>query len=294
MDAPWESCPETTRVPESETTTQATRRPDVTVPDVPPGDPASAYSITALDAGYAVEHSGSRARYRLDVEPVVRGRVDRDTGAVVLPVDDVEPIGTRALIREAIDDGDGYLVTASCALRRTIDRVDYFTTDSPPDVGYEATLVPLDPDSLSVRFDVELLDDDATADSPGAFELSVTNDGAEVVRPFAGTVPPFGTVYAERTDGERLLLWRAYEEEGCYRFTEDSATACSIGWKGKLEPGETIARRYELRVDAERSFHGRTDPPGTGAYHAEGSLAISREGADTGRTLRYGFAFGLE
>ena len=232
------------------------------------------------------ETDGPKHRYVLgstafhSKSAVEREEERTDGDLVVESIDDIESKPVREAIETAIRTGRWRSNTLPDGLRETVERVDFFTGVSTDDTYTHVGLAlsEQDPDAPpAIEFGARVLDADVTPDSPGVLSLSLTNVGSEEQEVLAGTVPPFGTVFAEAVDSdERFLLWRPYGEEGCISFEREGLFECDEGSFVALEPDETVARRYEL-LPPTTDIHPRyTAPPGPGTYRYVADFTYSR------------------
>ncbi|WP_246308175.1 hypothetical protein [Halorarum salinum] len=110
---------------------------------------------------------------------------------------------------------------------------------------------------------------------------------------FAGTVPPFGTVFADSVEGDEFLLWREYEEEGCITFSEDGLVICDIGSLTELHPCQSITHRYDILPSSTTHHPEYTVPPGPGTFRITGSLDYEADGAQESE-LSFEIQFSLD
>ncbi|MFD1512965.1 hypothetical protein [Halomarina rubra] len=217
---------------------------------------------------------------------------------VVVDVADIDDATVRGAVETAIRDGEWRSNTAPEGLAETVERVDFFTgpTDGDTATHVGLTLYRFDPDSPpAVEFSASVVDDTVSAASPGAVEFTLTNSSETTQLVYAGTVPPFGAVFAQAVDAdERFLLWREYEEEGCISFSDRGMTACSIGSVTELAPSDGVTRRYEVLPTGTTNHPEFTVPPGPGTYRVTDSLSYSAERGAPGSTLSVDVAFTLE
>ena len=267
------------RVVASPTTSTSTGRPTVT-----PKDDSNAYRIENLEISQ--ETHGPKHRYVLastafySKRAVEREDEQTNRDLVVESIDDIESKPVRKAIETAIQTGRWRSNTLPDGLRETVERVDFFT-GVPKDDTYTHVGLALseqDPDAPpSIEFGARVRDADVTPDSPGALSLSLTNVGSEEQEVFAGTVPPFGAVFAEAVDSnERFLLWRPYEKEGCISLDKKGMSVCAIGTTVPIEPGKTVTKRYEVLAPTTDIHPRYTAPPGSGTYRYAADFTYSR------------------
>ncbi|ARS91117.1 hypothetical protein [Natrarchaeobaculum aegyptiacum] len=109
-----------------------------------------------------------------------------------------------------------------------------------------------DPDDVRgpPSFDLDVLDPDILVDSPGAFELSVTNDSDEPIELVSLGVRPFGVLELHGTSGygrSRVRLYsEAYEESDHLDFRRDGMSFSRPELVRKLEPAETTSRTFQI------------------------------------------------
>ena len=68
---------------------------------------------------------------------------------------------------------------------------------------------------------------------------------------------------------------------------------CAVGRLTPLEPGQRVARRYEVLPPDTGHHPGYTVPPGTGTYRVADSLEFSTENGAPETTLSYEVRFDL-
>lgn len=262
------------------------------------------------------------AEYRV-TDLAVSTETDRPNGRYVLEpsafysadaVDrEEERTGERPLVRDVSEVRDGAIREALTTAARTggwrsdevpdgltglVERVDLFTGLSSDEtythIGF--TLHRLHPDRPpAVEFDATVVDAAVSPESPGAIELALTNTGRETRRILAGTVPPFGAVFATASYGtDRFLLWRDYGEEGCISFTDHGVVQCAIGRTVTLRPCRTIRRRYEILPGTTEDQPDLTVPPGPGTYRIKDGVSYSRGDGAPESTLSFEVEFTLE
>ncbi|WP_152422050.1 hypothetical protein [Natrialba chahannaoensis] len=105
----------------------------------------------------------------------------------------------------------------------------------------------------TLSFDLEIVDRDIQINSPGSFELFVTNEGHEEIEIVSTGISPFGVLDLERIreneqDGGRVLLWSDEYEESSHV----DVSPASIGTDGEelvtvLPAGESESYVYEIR-----------------------------------------------
>ncbi|WP_049899328.1 hypothetical protein [Halococcus agarilyticus] len=260
--------------PATDPSTRSTATAPGDTPTTTPDGDATGYRIENL--AVSQETDGPDHRYVLAVrssysEAAVEREEER-TGRelTVRTIDEVEPEPVREAVETAIQTGEWRADTLPDGLRETLDGVDLFTGFSTDDVATHRglRLYEQDPDAPpAVEFGARVLDAAVTPDDPGALELSLTNGGSERQAVFAGTVPPFGAVFVGAVDtDERFLLWRPYEEEGCISFEGNEMRVCAIGRQVTIEPGETVARQYEVLSPTTDTHPSHTAPPSPGTY----------------------------
>ena len=217
---------------------------------------------------------------------------------VVKDVSDIENSAVRDAIETAIDDREWRSNELPEGLAELVERVDFFTgvTDGTyTHIGL--VLYRLDPDAPpAIEFDASVVDSTVEAGDPGAVELALTNASSTPRHVFSGTVPPFGMVFAEATErNARFLLWRPYEEEGCVNIQDDGGwSRCDIGMIAELEPGETVAREYEVLPSTTTNQPGLTLPPGPGPYRIADSISHSEKRGAPKSELSFEVEFTLE
>lgn len=197
-----------------------------------------------------------------------------------IDVSEIEDPAIRDVVKRTLSDGPVKTDSVPDGLDAFLDRYDFFTWEARTDPEDTAThwgieLYRLHPDRPpAVEFDATVVDETISLSSPGAIEFSVTNVGDRTEEIFSGTVPPFGVLWAERVERDgRFLLWRDYAEEGCVFFTDEGHLAqCDIGINTPVNPGERIAKTYELRQAAERTPGDGLAP---GRYRVADSLSYS-------------------
>ncbi|WP_225741337.1 hypothetical protein [Halorussus halophilus] len=217
----------------------------------------------------------------------------------VVHISKVESPEVRTAIETAIQSGAWKSNSLPDGLADTVERVDFFTGVSNDDtythIGVE--LHRLDPNAPpAVEFDAHISDPYVAPGSPGAIEFELQNTSSQKQEIFSGTVPPFGMLHAHAETGEesRFLLWRNYEEEGCFTRREDGWMRCDIGKISHLEPCESVSRRYEILPSSTDHYPAETTPPSTDAYRTSGSVSYSTGGGSPSTGLSYEISFQLE
>lgn len=217
---------------------------------------------------------------------------------VVRDVSEIEDSAVRDAIETAIDDGAWRSNELPEGLAELVECVDFFTgvtTGTYTHVGL--TLHRPDPDAPpAIEFDASVVDSTVEAGDPGGVELALTNASSTSRQVFSGTVPPFGMVFAEATErNARFLLWRPYGNEGCVNFQDDGSwIKCDIGKVTELEPGETVAREYEVLPSTTTNQPGLTVPPGPGRYRIADAVTHHEEMGAPESELSFAVEFTLE
>lgn len=259
------------------------------------------------DVEYVVEavrttatYDRPEARYLLEsskfysADAVEREREDAEEEIVVVDIDDVEDDAVRDAIRTAIEDGEWRSDDPPEGLAETVDRIDFVTglteNRTHTHVGVELHEFPIDAPP-AVTFDAAVADRTVAPGDPGALALWLSNTRETTVTVNSGTVPPFGMLRAERDDGDggddRFLLWRDYEEEGCFSRTEDGWIRCDIAKAIELAPCDSVVREYELLPSTTEKYMSETHPPAAGTYTVTGEVwNVGRKHGDSS-TLTY-------
>jgi hypothetical protein len=146
----------------------------------------------------------------------------------------------------------GLTATAGCAGRLGLgggsgDREDDGWTTAYDVAGFSVSAA----DSARVLdFDATLVDATATPGNPGRIRFELENEGARPRTVYSGAVPPFGPLWARNPAGGRVLLWRNYPaQEGVERITHWGVLLDGVEIATTLDPGQGVAREYELRGD---------------------------------------------
>lgn len=221
-------------------------------------------------------------KYVLEPEELYSGdaveRSENRTGDeyVVRDISTVNDDDVRAAIEAAIQTGSWRSNELPDGLADTVEQVDFFTGVSQDDTYTHIglALYRLHSDRPpAVEFSATLADNHVSAESPGAIELALTNSSSTTQTVVAGIVPPFGMVSAQAIDGgDGFLLWRAYDENDCIYFTDESWSMCSVGTLTEIEAGERISRRYEILPDTTAHHPEHTAPPSPGKYVISGGF----------------------
>lgn len=216
---------------------------------------------------------------------------------VVRDVSEIEDEMVRSAIETAIQEGEWWADTLPEGLAETVAEVDFFTgvREDRTHTHIGLTLHRLRTDGpAGVAFEARVVDDVVSAESPGVVELELRNRLQTTQHVESGTVPPFGTVFAEAVDAdERFLLWRDYEDEGCITFRDEGMEACSIGVVTDLEPCEHLTRRYEVLPTGTDRHPEYTVPPGPGRFRISDSVSYREEQRAPGSTLSFEVEFML-
>lgn len=256
-------------------------------------DLAVSASTDRPDAEYALEPT---AFYSADA--VESEREDSAEPVVVMDVSEVEDTEARTAVETALRKDSWRSDALPEDLADLVERVDFFTgvPSGATHTHVGLTLYRLHPDQPSpVAVDATVLDAQVSPGSPGAVEFALVNEGEQVQEVFSGTVPPFGLVRAEQGDGSgQFLLWRDYGEEGCVSFTEDGLLVCDVGKLTTLEPGQRVARQYEVLPSSTGHHPDYTAPPGPGLYRVDDELSYSPASGAPGSTLSFEVTFDLE
>lgn len=318
--------PATTTTPPGTTNEPTTGPPSLAVQTCEPTTPTFDLADSAPDdAEYAVTAVRTSATYDVPedrhwLEPdafysadaVEREREDSDDEIVVMDVENVEDPAVRDAIRTAIEDGEWHADALPAGLRSTVDRVDFFTGASTDGtythVGVELYHWPTDAPP-AVEFGAAVADRYVSPGDPGALSLWIANAREEEYGVFSGSVPPFGMVRAERATGggsedddsdlasggdDRILLWRDYEEEGCFNRSDRGWIRCDIGRNTTIPPCESVAREYEILPSTTDHYPDETVPSYPGTYRHTDSLSYSRELGGISGTIEFTVEFDLE
>lgn len=260
------------------------------------------YRLTNLSKSTHADRPSTK--YVLEPSSVYSGdaveREEERTGEqrVVRDISEVSNEEVRDAIETAVRTGAWRSDSLPDGLAETVERVDFFTGVSDDDLGTHVglTLHRLRPDRPpAIEFDATIVDAVVSEPSPGVVEFELTNNSSTTQEVFSGTVPPFGTVFADAAEGDdRFLLWRNYGEEGCIRFTDDGMIQCDIGKFTELRPCESVSRRYEVLPSTTDRYPEYTAPPGPGTYRVADSLSYSSGGGAPESELSFEVEFTLE
>jgi hypothetical protein len=264
-------------------------------------EPNAEFELT--DLAVSTRTDGPSVEYILEPSAFYSGdaveREETRTGEerVVMAVSGISDASVREAVETAIADGEWRSNDLPDGVADLVERVDFFTgvrsDETYTHVGLE--LHRLDPDSPpAIEFDALAVDSFVSPGDPGVVELSLTNVSSEPRTVFSGTVPPFGMVFAEKTDGEdRFLLWRPYSEEGCIRLRDGDWMKCDIGKSTELSPGETVAREYEILPSTTENHPEFTVPPRPGRYRISDSVSHYEETGAPESELSFEMKFSL-
>lgn len=260
------------------------------------------YRVT--DLTHSTETDGPSFKYVLEPSAFYSGdaveREEERTGEelVVEDTSSIEDEAVREAIETAIQTGRWRSNSLPDGLVATVERVDFFTgvSDDETHTHVGLTLYRFQPDQPpAIEFDARIVDDVVSSGSPGAIELALLNDSQTTQQVFSGTVPPFGMVFASAVEGDgEFILWRNYEEEGCFTFTDGGWTRCSVGIISKLEPCGGISRRYEILPSDTTHRPEYTVPPGPGTYRITDSLGYYEQNGAPETSLSFEVEFTLE
>lgn len=105
-----------------------------------------------------------------------------------------------------------------------------------------------------LSFDVTVLDAAVLVDSPGAFELSATNESDEALELVSRGVRPFGVLELRDESGDyggaRIGLWAdAYEESEHVDVKPNGMSVDGEELVTPLESGESVSFDYEIHGD---------------------------------------------
>ena len=268
----------------------------------PPSD--TEYEVTQLSVSTSVD----RPSFRFVLEPAAFysknavAREEERTGEkqVVVDISEIESTEVRDAIETAIRSGTWRSDSLPDGLTDTVERVDFFTGVSNDDtythVGVE--LHRSNPDvPPAIGFDARVADPYVSPDSPGSIVFSLKNRSPRTQEVFSGTVPPFGMMHAEY-DGvgaaSRFLLWRDYEEEGCFSRREDGWMRCDIGKVTRLKSCESISREYEILPSSTESYPEETVPARSGEYRTSGSVSSVAGNGSPSSEIAFEVSFRLE
>lgn len=264
-------------------------------------EPNSELRIADLSVTTSTDQPDSRyvlktvAFYSADA--VERERASSDEPVVVRDVSSIDDPNVRSVIEQALRTDQWRGDSIPEGLSEVVDEVDFFTGvpsgETHTHVGLK--LYRLDPDRPpALEFDATVSDEWVAEADPAALEYRLVNTGQETQEIFSGTVPPFGLVRAERSDGSgSILLWRDYEEEGCVSFTDRGVVVCGIGVKIPIEPDDSISRRYEVLPSTTSLHPDHTAPPGVGWYRWRDNLSYTPGHMEPGSTISMETAFEL-
>lgn len=260
------------------------------------------YRVT--DLSQSTEADEPSFKYVLEPSAFYSGdaveREEERTGEelVVEDVSSIEDEAVQEAIETAIRTGHWRSNTLPDGLAATVERVDFFTgvSDDETHTHVGLTLYRFQPDQPpAVEFDAVVVDDVVSSGSPGMIELALRNGSQSTQQVFSGTVPPFGMVFANALEGDgEFILWRNYEEEGCFTFNDDGWMRCDIGIITKLEPCERISRRYEILPTDTSHQPDYTVPPGPGIYRISDSLGYYEQNGAPETSLSFEVEFTLE
>lgn len=268
-------------------------------PSTPSYEPASAPPADAefvvRDVSVSTSYDRPEKRYLLEPDAfyskdaVDREREDSDEEIVVVDVEDVHGRAVREAIRTGIETGEWRSNELPYDLRETVERVDFFTGVS-EDETYTHVGVALHEYAVdsppAVEFGAAIADRYVSAGDPASLAFWVSNAREREWVVFAGTVPPFGMLRASRGDHggssagnverDEFLLWRDYEEEGCYDRRDDHWVVCAIGRLVELDPCQSVVREYAILPSDTDHYPNLTAPESAGTYVVSGEVSYQR------------------
>ncbi len=183
-----------------------------------------------------------------------------------------EPVSSSATIEDS-----GEPVSCSGAVVTTDD-----PGPAPANLRYELTerRFPTKSDR-ELAFDAGIADPYVAPDDPGSILFGIRNESPERLTVLAGSVPPFGMLYAEATDrNSDVLLWRPYTTEGCYRRDGGEWEVCAVGREIQLESCDGVRKEYQVLSNAAEEVPAETILPGPGDYRITGELQYRIESGD--------------
>lgn len=286
----------------SPTSCESPSKTGTTYAQEPPSD--TEYEVTQLSVSTSVDQPS----FRFILEPAAfysRDAVAREeerTGEkqTVVDISEIESTEVRNAIETAIQSGTWKSNSLPDGLADTVERVDFVTGVSTGDtythIGVE--LHRLNPNAPpAIEFDARVADPYVSPDSPGSIVFYLKNRSPRTQEVFSGTVPPFGMMHAEYDGGgtaSRFLLWRDYEEEGCFSHRGDGWIRCDIGQLTRLKTCESISREYEILPSSTESYPEETVPPRSGEYRTSGSVSYSTGNGSPSSEISFEVSFRLE
>lgn len=297
----------TTDVPPTEPSTKGVETCDPTTPtfDLEDSVPDDAeYVVEAVRT--STTYDRPEARYLLEpskfysADAVEREREDAEEDVVVVHIDDVEDDAVREAIRTAIEEGEWRSNDPPDGLAETVARIDFVTglteNQTHTHVGVELHEFPTEAPP-AITFDAAVADRTVAPGNSGAIALWLSNTRERTFSVFSGTVPPFGMLRAERGNDEgddRFLLWRNYEEEGCFSKTDEGWIRCDIGKYTEVPPCESVVREYEILPSTTETYMSETHPPAPGTYTVTGEVGYGGREYGDSSTLTYEVEFVLK
>lgn len=291
----------------------STCEPSTPTYDLAPDAPADA-EFAVRDLSVSTTYDRPETRFLLEPDAfysaaaVERAREDRADEVVVVDIEAVHDRAVRDAIRTAIEEGEWRADEVPYGLRQTVERVDFVTGVSNDDtythVGVALHEFAVDAPP-AIEFDAAVADRYGSPGDPASVSFWVSNAREREWTVSAGTVPPFGMLRAHPaaagTSGDRgddareFLLWRDYEEEGCYSRTDDHWVVCAIGSLTPIPPCESVAREYAILPSDTPHYPDLTVPENEGTYVVTGTVSYtSRQLGGQSATLDWEVTFDLD
>jgi len=270
------------------------------------------------DVRTATTYDRPESRYLLEpskfysADAVEREREEADEEVVVVDIETVEDDAVRDAIKTAIEDGEWRADELPTGLAETVERIDFVTglteNRTHTHVGVELHELPTDAPP-AITFDAAVADRTVAPGDPASIALWLSNTRKTPVTVMSGTVPPFGMLRAERDDGadgedsddsddsdasdasddsdDEFLLWRDYEEEGCFSKTDEGWIRCDIAKYAEISPCESVVREYEVLPSTTEKYMDETHPPAAGTYTVTGEVRFGGRKYGDSSTLFY-------
>lgn len=112
--------------------------------------------------------------------------------------------------------------------------------------------------------------------------------------PSSPALEPSSPAVSATSPARWFLLWRNYEEEGCFHRDSGSWIRCDIGKHTELQPCEDITRRYEILPNTTAKYPNETALSNPDRYRVADSISYSSSAGAPASTLSFETAFLLE
>ncbi|WP_336361765.1 hypothetical protein [Haladaptatus sp. ZSTT2] len=158
----------------------------------------------------------------------------------------------KEIIIEAILQGELQVDNVSEELKEVLANFEYVTCESCGDrykgyfklSSYDMTSC----DDSALNFNIDIREGSFEGEDPAIIDFTVRNQLGDPIMIKSGPPAPFGVLSADAPDNRHIPLWsESYTESEYVEISEEGISSADIELTTKLDGGESMTERYEIR-----------------------------------------------